>query len=698
HRVAYSYDREDWRFFDNNEYLEGEGELRFSNNAPFREPEVYVAFGVPYTTDDVRQLAADMKASPFVAPTDSADEDLVIGQSPGGDDELGRSFEARDIYGFKITDPDANGPRAKIVLSGGIHANESTGNHVLEGLVRWLVSDDVAASGLREAAEFYVYPMVNPDGYAAGLDRGTLARPQTDANRYFASDVWDGHDEVALVGEAMASDTGGQIDYLLDFQLAVGAGLTYAYLDADGDPTGVEMRYDPFWEALTDYAQVEGRDASLDYDTAMKFGWSELGADFAATFEPYYQPGWDAVRYGRLGESIGRAFALARGSFGDVELDMNFDSGSIDLANTTIDGDTVALAGRDNYNSGSWKWVYFRARNVAGRQLDFELGDNFASGSDKLTDHKFVYSYDGQTWHFFDNGDLSGGKYRFSNDTAFSQNEVFISYGLPYPYEEAVDLVAAASGSQWVSPTTSADSDLVIGQTAGGTDDLGRDIGPHDLFGFEITDTSAGGPKTKVVLVGGVHANETNGSHTLHGLVEWLLGSSNEAAALRREAVFYVYPMVNADGRYAGYNRGTVETPAEDPNRQWSSDDWDDNTEIRRTAQAILADTGGEADYLIDFHSFVGTGQHFCFLDKDASPTGIDMDEATFWQELTAREPLESRDATYDGHTAMRLAWSELGADFAATLETYFRPGENIDRYRGPGENVGVSLYEAVVP
>lgn len=698
HTPVYSYDRQTWHIFDNHERDEQAGEFRFSNDGAFEQDTVFVALGIPYTTDDVDALVSELSQSQWVSKTVSSNDDLVLGQSPGGTDDLGRTVQPHDIYGFEITDPSTTGPKAKIVLTAGIHANEPTGNHVLEGLLRWLVGDGNAAGELRKRAIFYVYPLVNPDGYAAGHDRGSVAKPDTDANRVFTSGQWDGHAEVKLVGESMLTDTGGKIDYLLDFHHAFGQGPRYAYLDADGDPTGLEMSQDPFWQKLLEIANAEGRDASLGYDTAMKFGWQSLRATFVATFEPHHQPNWKRANYHNFGANIGRAFAQVRDTFGELELDMNFDSGSLDLANTTVNGDIVSLAGRDNYNGGRWKWIYFRAKNVVGRQLDFEIGDNFASGSSRISNHKFVYSYDQQSWHFFDNGGLSGGKYRFSNNAPFSQNTVYIAYGLPYPLQMAVDLVDQAKQSQWASPTSSADANFVIGQTAGGTDDLGRAIGPHDLYGFKITDSSASGPKQKVVLVAGVHSNETPGNHTLHGLVEWLLGSSNKAADLRRDSIFYVYPMVNPDGRFAGYNRSTVQAEGEDPNRQWSSSNWGNNQEIRVVGQAIVADTGGDVDYFMDFHSTVGTAGHYAYTDVDRSPTGINMSQSTFWQALEGREAVYARDGSFIGRTGMRYGWAAVHAEFSMTHETYFRPNENVARFRDFGKNVGLSLWDAISP
>lgn len=384
---------------------------------------------------------------------------------------------------------------------------------------------------------------------------------------------------------------------------------------------------------------------------------------------------------------------------GAVVLDMDFDSGSLDVANSTVTGTDVVLRGRDNGNAGQWKWIYFRASNVRGKPLAFSIGSNFASGSARLTNHRMVYSYDQKNWLFFDNNALGGATFAFSNVQPFELDRVYVAYGLPYPWSDVLAQMAEVKSSPWVKKTSSGTADFVVGSSAGGTDDLGRAIPPHPLYGFRISDDSAPGPKKKVVLVGGVHSNETTGSHALEGLVDFLLGSTAEASALRKKAEFFVYPMINPDGRFAGYNRHTVERVGEDPNRQWAAsgaENWLDNREIREAAQAMVADTDGDVDYLLDFHSTVGTSRHFAYLDSDGSPTGLQMDVDPFWVAVLAREPLVTVDATYVGRTTMRFGWTALNAEFASTIEMYFRPGENVSRYRQIGERMGLAFYDAL--
>ena len=92
----------------------------------------------------------------------------------------------------------------------------------------------------------------------------------------------------------------------------------------------------------------------------------------------------------------------------------------------------------------------------------------------------------------------------------------------------------------------------------------------------------------------GVHANETLGNFTLEGLVDFLVSDDLEAAQLRRYAEFYVYPMANPDGRFAGYNRSTVQRVNVDPNRAWNPPNYFDPDE--RVAAAVGHCRGGRVD------------------------------------------------------------------------------------------------------
>lgn len=181
----------------------------------------------------------------------------------------------------------------------------------------------------------------------------------------------------------------------------------------------------------------------------------------------------------------------------------------------------------------------------------------------------------------------------------------------------------------WVSPTASADENMVLGKTPGWAknpkfpDDA--EIPPQKIYGYQITDPDAKGKKVKVILAAGNHGCEFSGDWVLEGMVNFLCGSDQRAKELRKKAIFYVYPVINPEGRYMAVHRIDLEA-APDPNqnpltgrpgphrgnpelyaageknmqRQWNTSG--KFKTIDTIKAAMMRDTGGEADYLWDMH------------------------------------------------------------------------------------------------
>lgn len=381
----------------------------------------------------------------------------------------------------------------------------------------------------------------------------------------------------------------------------------------------------------------------------------------------------------------------------DLKIDIDFDSGSLDVERTRVEGNHVTLAGLENHNRGYWKWLHFRMRGVRGRDLTFEIGDNFEPGSDRLDHHRMVYSYDGQQWEFFPGGERveEQQRYYFSLGDPFQQDTVFVAYGIPYPYERVVHFVESIRPSPFVRPTASSDEHLVLGLTPGGRDEIGREIPRHNLYGFRISDDAADGARQRIVVMGGVHPNEPLANHAIEGLIDYLLQEDDpEARALRRAAEFFVYPMVNPDGRVAGYNRSTVQHVDRDANRFWREDLYEDMDDIRQVAEAMKVDAGSEVDYFVDFHCWTNTIHHFGIL---ARSEGFHRDP--FWLALRELEPeLEEMDSGWENWSTETFGVKRLGARFAMTLETMFIPDENVDRFKRLGRNVGRAFARAILP
>ena len=382
-----------------------------------------------------------------------------------------------------------------------------------------------------------------------------------------------------------------------------------------------------------------------------------------------------------------------------IGLDANFDHASLDVNNTwySSSSNTLHIDGRKNYYHDEWKWIYFKADGVQNNALKFSIPDNFVAGGYKLNNHKMVYSYDQTNWHYFDKNYRDGnGNYKFYNYSAFNQNEVYVAYAFPYSYGKSVAHTQSLISNPCVQPTASADANFVIGQSPGGVDDIGRTITPKNLFAYKITDTSATTPKKKIVLTTGLHANEVLGTHTFEGMINMLTSDDWRMKYLRQYAEFYVYPMTNPDGRYAGYNRSTVAMPETDPNRVWKpskyqGESWKD---IRTTAEAMMADTDSDIDYFIDFHSTIPTSDNedFAYI-----PEKNKYDK--FWLNLKDLESqLIYKKSSGSGYYTANFADDYLDAEFDMTFETMFSLNRELDYYYDMGENFAVAFYEALVP
>ncbi len=402
---------------------------------------------------------------------------------------------------------------------------------------------------------------------------------------------------------------------------------------------------------------------------------------------------------------------LAAGSaHADIELSYDFDSGALDPARSSATDDLVTYHGRDNFYGGNrWRWVYFKASGVLGKRPTFRTSDNFAGGGSALDQHRMVYSYDNQNWFFFDNNVRTAARnqYTSGNNEPFTRDEVYVAYSYPYPYQRAADHVATMRQSPYVMPTASSDQNLVIGQSPGGVDDLGRTVAPLDMWGYRLTDPSIDDPKTRIVLTGGLHAGETLGSHTLEAMLDFLASDDPRAALVRRQGDFYVYPLLNPDGRFAGNNRATIANPNQDPNCCWSDHPFQSNwlarnkADLRLSGEAMLADLSDpdaghpDADYFIDFHSTIPTPlrQDFGFLHPEFGH----LDDP-FWQYLTDLDPrIQWVQSTSTGPTTANFGERDLHAEFDLTFETMFLPDRGLDHYRQMGEDFALAFYLAFV-
>ena len=88
----------------------------------------------------------------------------------------------RNIWQINISEHSCKNEKLKFLICARNHANESSGNYCIEGMIEWLLKNQPAMPYFLKKIDFYFLPMTNPDGVADGMARCTGIRG-TDLNR-----------------------------------------------------------------------------------------------------------------------------------------------------------------------------------------------------------------------------------------------------------------------------------------------------------------------------------------------------------------------------------------------------------------------------------------------------------------------------------------------------------------------------------
>lgn len=120
--------------------------------------ETEIHWHPPYTYTQTQDLVAELRHHPLVEA-----------------ERIGSSEEGRDLWLLHITD-ESSRPKTPVLIQARAHAYESAGSYAMEGMVRWLLSEEAYAVAARREYLFNVISMANPDGVFNGL--GRLTAPQ----------------------------------------------------------------------------------------------------------------------------------------------------------------------------------------------------------------------------------------------------------------------------------------------------------------------------------------------------------------------------------------------------------------------------------------------------------------------------------------------------------------------------------------
>jgi cytosolic carboxypeptidase protein 2/3 len=179
-------------YTQNNYKRKGSGNyytLSFTVTFDYDHDSVFFAHCFPYTFTDLKYLLSDVW-------TDSLRWRIRK-------TFLTRTLAGNEFEGVIITNftsrPEDIAERKWVVITGRVHPGESNSSFIVEGIIRYLVSDESAAISLRNRFVFKIVPMLNPDGVIIGNYRCSLSG--NDLNRQWKNPSPKFHPEIYAVKE-----------------------------------------------------------------------------------------------------------------------------------------------------------------------------------------------------------------------------------------------------------------------------------------------------------------------------------------------------------------------------------------------------------------------------------------------------------------------------------------------------------------
>jgi hypothetical protein len=125
----------------------------------FSAEPVWIAYAHPYPHERVLSLISEIKDHKFVTV-----------------ENLARTQKNMDIQLVTISDPDIPAlDKRTIFLMSMQHSGEDAGAYFIEGMIRFLLSDDEDAKSIRANFIYKLIPMMNPDGVFYGTSRYNMA-------------------------------------------------------------------------------------------------------------------------------------------------------------------------------------------------------------------------------------------------------------------------------------------------------------------------------------------------------------------------------------------------------------------------------------------------------------------------------------------------------------------------------------------
>ncbi|XP_068595948.1 cytosolic carboxypeptidase 2-like [Brachionichthys hirsutus] len=299
-----------------------------------------------------------------------------------------------------------------------------------------------------------------------------------------------------------------------------------------------------------------------------------------------------------------------------LEFESRFESGNLQKAVQVGIYDYELTLQTDMYTKKHTQWFYFRVRNTkAGVTFRFTIinlmksSSLYSQGMRPLLYSERAAEEKGVGWHrtgsniTYYRNDNQNSKSKTSDTVALysltwtlqfpsDSDTCYLAHCYPYTYSHLQHYLQRISSNPAVVSYCK------------------LRVLCHSLAGnavYVVTISSRGGGKVEnrtkkvVVLTARVHPGETNGSWMMEGLLDFLLGDSEDAQLLRDTFIFKVVPMLNPDGVVVGNYRCSL--AGRDLNRNYKTllrDSFPCVWHTRNMVERLVAET--DVVLYCDFH------------------------------------------------------------------------------------------------
>ena len=285
----------------------------------------------------------------------------------------------------------------------------------------------------------------------------------------------------------------------------------------------------------------------------------------------------------------------------------------------------------DTNTTGYTQWFFFRVSNVAkGKTLNLNIM-NFLRKTTKYSNGIKIWVYSRKNaeinnigWHhtteevkYYKNFlyKLNKGKkdyyytLSFNYTFKYEKDEVFFANCIPFTYTDLnrdLNLYTKNENDKYTFFHRKKLCSTILGN------EVEFFTINNSSINSEVSLFNKNNTKKGVVLFGRQHPSETVGSWTIKGVIDFLLGDTDEANYLRKNFVFKIVPMINVDGVICGNTRTSLSGC--DLNRRWTNPNIILHPEIFYAKEMIKNFSHKyDIECIVDFHGHFGAFNSFFY-------------------------------------------------------------------------------------